>query len=88
MEERQVRLRAEINASGFYGYWTEQLGCPFPWGQFGENPTVEGPMEDEVCIGDVFRIGLARLEVTQPRWPCFKLAMKMQMEEFIDRFAR
>lgn len=73
--------------SEHYAYWAEQLGRAFPWGQFGENLTVEGLLEDDVYIGDVFRIGSVRLEVTQPRTPCFKLAMKMQVDDFVDRFA-
>lgn len=72
--------------SEHYAYWSEQLAREFPWGQFGENLSVEGLLEDDVCIGDVFRVGAARLEVTQPRTPCFKLAMKMQVDDFIERF--
>jgi MOSC domain-containing protein YiiM len=41
---------------------------------FGENFTTEGLREDEVCIGDVYRVGEALVEVSQPRQPCFKLA--------------
>ncbi len=73
--------------SEHYAYWTRELGRDFPWGQFGENLTVAGLLEDEVWIGDVLRIGDARFEVTQPRTPCYKLAMKMQIDDFIDRFA-
>lgn len=73
--------------SEHYAHWSRELARDFPWGQFGENLTVEGLFEDEVCIGDVFRVGAARLEVTQPRSPCFKLAMKMQLDDFVDRFA-
>lgn len=72
--------------SEHYAHWSRELGHEFPWGQFGENLTVAGLIEDEVCIGDVFRVGAARLEVTQPRTPCFKLAMKMQVDDFVDRF--
>lgn len=73
--------------SEHYAHWSRELVRDFPWGQFGENLTVAGLIEDEVCIGDVFRVGTARLEVTQPRTPCFKLAMKMQVDDFVDRFA-
>lgn len=73
--------------SEHYAYWARELRRELPWGQFGENLTVEGLLEDDVCIGDVFRVGAARLEVAQPRTPCFKLAMKMQVDDFIDRFA-
>lgn len=73
--------------SEHYAYWAHELNRDLPWGQFGENLTVEGLLEDNVCIGDVLRIGDARFEVTQPRTPCYKLAMKMEIDDFIARFA-
>jgi ferredoxin-NADP reductase/MOSC domain-containing protein YiiM len=61
-----------------YKFWEETLGRPgFPFGQFGENLTVEGLSEETVRIGDVFRVGDALLQVTQPRIPCYKLALRM-----------
>ena len=48
-----------------------------PPGQFGENFTVEGLPDDEVCIGDRYRIGGALFEVTQPRVTCFRLGIRM-----------
>jgi MOSC domain-containing protein YiiM len=66
-----------------YESWSRELGQDsFPFGQFGENLTISGLMEDEVRIGDVFRVGTALLEVTQPRVPCFKLAHKMNLPKF------
>lgn len=59
----------------------------FPYGQFGENFTTSGLLEDEVCIGDVFQIGAVRVQVTQPRSPCFKLGIRMDDENFPARFA-
>ena len=51
-----------------YRYWEQQLGRrDLTHGQFGENFTIEGLPDDEVCIGDRFRIGTALFEVTQPR---------------------
>src|SRR5918911_680313 len=51
-----------------YRYWQQQLGRDdFAYGQFGENFTVDGLPDDEVCIGDRYRIGEAEFEVTQPR---------------------
>jgi MOSC domain-containing protein YiiM len=47
---------------------------------------VEGMPDDEIGVGDVFRVGNTLLEVTQPRVPCFKLAMKMEMPEFLKLF--
>ena len=71
-----------------YAFWAGELGRDgFPYGQFGENFTVEGLLEDAVNIGDVFRIGAARVQVTQPRSPCFKLGIRMGDENFPARFA-
>src|SRR5919202_937209 len=70
-----------------YGYWQRELGrTDFSFGQFGENFTVEGMLEDDVYVGDVFRVGEALVEVTQPRPPCFKLGIKMGMAEFPKLF--
>lgn len=61
-----------------YDYWQRELGrAPFPPGQFGENLTVSGLLEDEVRMGDVFRFGSAVLQVAQPRIPCAKLNERM-----------
>ncbi len=70
-----------------YAYWRRELGREgFGFGQFGENFTVEGMTEDDVCIGDVFRVGGAVVEVSQPRPPCFKLGIKMGMPRFPKLF--
>jgi ferredoxin-NADP reductase/MOSC domain-containing protein YiiM/ferredoxin len=61
-----------------YRYWEQELGrSDFTYGQFGENFTVEGLADDEVCIGDRYRIGGAIFEVTQPRVTCFRLGIRM-----------
>ncbi len=69
-----------------YAHWRRALSRDLPFGQFGENLTVEGMPETEVRIGDTYRIGTALLQVSQPRSPCFKLAMKMEMPDFPRRF--
>ena len=57
-----------------YRHWGRHLGRnDFTLGQFGENFTVEGLADDEVCIGDRYRIGGALFEVTQPRVTCYPL---------------
>jgi MOSC domain-containing protein YiiM len=72
-----------------YSYWQKELGCAeFQFGQFGENFTVQGMLETEVHIGDVFRFGDAEVEVTQPRSPCYKLGMKMGIPDFQDLFIK
>jgi ferredoxin-NADP reductase/MOSC domain-containing protein YiiM/ferredoxin len=61
-----------------YRYWEQQLDrSDFTYGQFGENFTVEGLADEEVCIGDRYRIGGATFEVTQPRVTCFRLGIRM-----------
>jgi ferredoxin-NADP reductase/MOSC domain-containing protein YiiM len=61
-----------------YRYWEEFLDRDdLEHGAFGENFTVEGLADDEVCIGDRLRIGEAEFEVTQPRVTCFRVGMRM-----------
>ena len=62
-----------------YRYWERFLGRrdDFTFGQFGENFTVEGLRDDEVSIGDRFRVGAAVFEVTQPRVTCYRLGIRM-----------
>ena len=61
-----------------YRYWEGFLGRnDFTFGQFGENFTVEGLLDNEVCIGDRFRIGGAMFEVTQPRVTCYRVGIRM-----------
>ena len=61
-----------------YQYWQDQLGRDdFEYGQFGENFTVAGLGDDQVCIGDRYRIGEALFEVTQPRVTCYRVGIRM-----------
>ena len=61
-----------------YRYWERELGRnDFVYGQFGENFTVEGLGDDEVCIGDRYQIGTATFEVTQPRVTCYRVGIRM-----------
>jgi ferredoxin-NADP reductase/MOSC domain-containing protein YiiM len=61
-----------------YHYWERFLGrSDFTFGQFGENFTVEGLPDNEVCIGDRYRIGDAVFEVTQPRVTCYRVGIRM-----------
>jgi MOSC domain-containing protein YiiM len=70
-----------------YDYWRGELpGVELPFGAFGENLTVEGLLENEINIGDRFRIGTAVLVVRQPRLPCYKLAVRFQRDDIIKRF--
>ncbi len=61
-----------------YRYWQEQLKrTDFVHGQFGENFTIEGLPDDEVCIGDRYQIGSALFEITQPRVTCYRVGIRM-----------
>src|SRR5262244_3978242 len=61
-----------------YRYWQNKLGRnDFTYGQFGENFTVDGLSDREVCIGDRYRIGNAVFEVTQPRVTCYRVGIRM-----------
>ena len=61
-----------------YRYWERELGrANFSYGQFGENFTVDGLPDVEVCIGDRYRIGTALFEVSQPRVTCYRVGIRM-----------
>jgi MOSC domain-containing protein YiiM len=73
--------------SEFYESWLdERPELAFPWGQFGENLTTEGLRDEDVSVGDRFRVGTAELIVTQPRLPCFKLGIRMGRDAFVTEF--
>jgi len=70
-----------------YSFWrTELPDAELSWGAFGENFTTEGLLEDEVWIGDRYRVGSAELVVTQPRMPCYKLAIRFGRTDMVKRF--
>jgi MOSC domain-containing protein YiiM len=72
-----------------YTFWREQLpGVELPWGAFGENLTVEGLHEDRVHMGDRFRVGSAEFVVTDPRMPCYKLALRFGRPDMVKRFMK
>ena len=67
-----------------YGYWMKRLQREeeFPFGQFGENFTIQGLLEQDVRPGDTLRVGEALVEVTKPRYPCNILGMRMGEKKF------
>jgi len=70
-----------------YNFWRRELpDTELPWGAFGENFTTEGLLEDEVWIGDRYRVGSVELVVTQPRMPCYKLAIRFGRPDIVKRF--
>ncbi|MGH9613396.1 MAG: MOSC domain-containing protein [Bryobacteraceae bacterium] len=73
--------------SEHYQYWAAELPqIEMPWGMFGENLTTEGLDGRSLGLGDRLRIGSALLKVTQPRMPCYKLALKFGLRDMVARF--
>lgn len=69
-----------------YSYWQHRYHCSeMTFGGFGENFTIEGLTESNVRIGDVFRIGEALVQVSQPRQPCWKLSRRWSIKEFASQ---
>ena len=62
--------------SHHYSHWEPRLGFGLTQGAFGENLTMSGFDETTICIGDVMTVGTVRVEVSQPRQPCYKLASR------------
>jgi len=72
-----------------YKFWRKKLNKDsLPPGLFGENFTVTGMTEENVFIGDIYRIGEAKIQVTKPRSPCFKLNMRMETDDFVEVFIK
>jgi MOSC domain-containing protein YiiM len=70
-----------------YDYWRKELpGRELPLAIFGENFTTEGWLEASVHLGDQFSIGSAKVIVTQPRLPCYKLGVRFQSDDMVRRF--
>ncbi|KQL19205.1 MOSC domain-containing protein [Cytobacillus solani] len=59
-----------------YPFWENELNRPLEYGSLGENLTIKGLLETDVCIGDVFELGKAIVQVSQPRQPCYKLTIR------------
>ncbi|MFV2066338.1 MAG: MOSC domain-containing protein [Pirellulales bacterium] len=72
-----------VYAVEHFAEWSRRLGQPLGPGAFGENLTTEQWREEEVCIGDVYQVGTAVVQVTQPRQPCHKLALKWSEPQLV-----
>ena len=76
-----------VYPSEHYDYWRNELpDIDLPWGMFGENFTSAGLFETELNIGDKFGVGSAVVAVTEPRMPCYKLALKFGRPDIVKRF--
>ena len=70
-----------------YKYWKARYpDLDWNWGMFGENITVEGIDESLIKIGDIYRLGEALVQVTQPRQPCFKLGVRFGSPKMVREF--
>lgn len=67
-----------------YLYWENLLGTKLPIPAFGENLTVSGLHEDDICIGDIFYVGTAVVQVSQPRQPCNTLAARHGRNDMVQ----
>ncbi len=73
--------------SEHYPFWRKELpDMDLPWAMFGENFTTEGILEDAVHVGDHIKVGSVEFVVTQPRMPCYKLAIRFGRLDIIKRF--
>ncbi|MFK5980800.1 MAG: MOSC domain-containing protein [Rhizobiaceae bacterium] len=73
----------------YYDEWREELNRPLPFGTFGENLTFDGPPDTEMYLGDVLQIGSVILKITQPRFPCRKMTVRMEEgDDFPLRYLR
>ena len=70
-----------------YPYWEDTLGITLPVAAFGENLTVSSLHEDDICIGDIFQLGTAVVQVSQPRQPCRTLAARYNRDDLVKRVA-
>lgn len=70
-----------------YDFWRRELpDMELPYGMFGENFTTQGIFENEMNIGDRLAIGTAIVRVTEPRLPCYKLALRFGRDDILKRF--
>lgn len=69
-------------AADHYSWWRSHLNLPdLPYGGFGENLTVAEQDENSVCVGDTYALGEVRLQVSQPRQPCWKLSRRWRIQD-------
>lgn len=75
-------------ASEDYEWWQSQLGRELPPGTFGENLTLRGVDVTGALVGERWRVGGALLEVSEPRFPCWKLGVKLEDARFLKSFSQ
>lgn len=76
-----------IFSENHYSYWKELYpDLDWTWGMFGENLTVSDFYEKEVCVGDIYKVGEALVQVSQYREPCYKLGYKFGTQKMLKQF--
>jgi MOSC domain-containing protein YiiM len=92
-EQSDLNVHGGINKAVYaydishYDHWKNILQREdWQHGMFGENLTTSGLVDEEVKIGDIYQIGTAKLQVIQPRFPCFKLNIRFGLPNMIERF--
>src|SRR6266487_6959929 len=92
-EQADPRVHGGINKAVYsydtshYEYWKNILQRDdWSYGLFGENLTTEGLMDDEVRIGNIYKLGTAKLQAIQPRFPCVKINVRFGLPNMIERF--
>lgn len=74
-------------SSEYYSYWQNLYpNLVWNWGMFGENLTVEGLDESKIHVGDIYKVGNALVQITQPREPCFKLGIRFETQQILKQF--
>ncbi|MFQ3238866.1 MAG: MOSC domain-containing protein YiiM [Olleya marilimosa] len=78
-----------IFSEDHYAYWQNLYpNLDFNYGIFGENLTVKGLDETKISVGDIYKIGTALVQVTQPREPCFKLGIRFGTQAILKQFIK
>lgn len=71
----------------YYDHWKTSLHREeWPYGLFGENLTTEGLTDDEVLVGNIYKIGSVYLKAIQPRFPCYKLNIRFEKDDMLQQF--
>lgn len=74
-------------SADYYDYWKNLYpDLKWDWGMFGENLTVEGLDESKIRVGDIYKIGKALVQVSQPREPCYKLGIRFGTQKILKEF--
>lgn len=74
-------------SSDHYPYWKEKYPkLSWDWGMFGENLTIEGLDESNIRVGNIYKLGTALVQISQPREPCYKLGIRFGTQEILKEF--